>query len=114
MNIVRKYRIRVAAGISVVWLLCVLSPLSVDAGDGAVAAGDCVTWQQEARFVGVAYNHLVHLTNRCDRSAVCRIKTDVNPQEATVRLAPKEKKSYLTFRGSPARVFKATVSCSEK
>lgn len=115
MTSVRKTRNFVAA--SIVWgffLLSALSPRSFGGEGGDAAAGPCVTWRQEARFVGVAYNHLVHLANRCDKAAVCRIKTDVNPQPATVSLAPKEKKTHLTFRGSPARTFKADVVCGEK
>jgi hypothetical protein len=84
-------------------------PLSIGAADPA--ASPCVKWTQEARFAGFAYNHLIHLTNNCDYTASCRIKTDVNPKEETVLLAPKESKTHLTFRGSPSREFKAEVSC---
>ena len=62
--------------------------------------------------MGVAYNHLVHLDSRCEKSAVCRVKTDVNPKEERVVLAPGEKQTVLTFRGSPAREFKAQVACA--
>ena len=71
----------------------------------------CVTKRAEARFVGVAYNHLVHLGNACTYPVSCVVGTDVNPTPKTVTLAPKEKKTHLSFRGSPARVFKATVTC---
>ena len=74
----------------------------------------CVTWKTEAPFVGLAYNHLVHLKNTCTYAVSCRVKTDVNPKEETVLLEPKEHKTQLTFRGSPARTFKATVTCTQK
>ena len=79
-----------------------------DDGQKSVA---CVTHKTEARFVGVAYNHLVHFENNCTYSVACDVKTDVNPKTETVNLSPKEKKTHLTYRGSPARVFKATVKC---
>lgn len=88
------------------------------AGMDRAAAGDdvgppvtCVSWKAEAKFVGVAYNHLVHLHNRCDHGASCEVSTDVNPEAQTVLMGKGEKKTVLTFRGSPAREFKATVVC---
>jgi hypothetical protein len=74
----------------------------------------CVSWKAEARFVGFAYNHLVHLDNRCPHSVSCTVKTDVNPEPVTVSLSKGEKRTVLTFRGSPARRFKATVVCEKK
>jgi hypothetical protein len=41
------------------------------------------------------------------------VKTDVNPDAATVDLDPGETKSVVTWRGSPARVFKPDVKCSK-
>lgn len=82
--------------------------------DDVLKTVDCVVHKTEARFVGLAYNHLVHLENRCTHSVACEVKTDVNPKPAIVKLAPKEKKIYLTFRGSPARIFKAEVKCEAR
>ncbi len=73
----------------------------------------CVKWTSEARFVGFAFNHLVLLTNNCDYAVSCSIKTDVNPKVETVVLKPKESKTHLTFRGSPASVFKPEVLCKK-
>lgn len=73
----------------------------------------CVAERSDARFVGYAYNHIVYLDNRCAYPIACRISTDVNPTPVTVRLAPKEKKQHLTFRGSPAGIFKASISCKK-
>lgn len=74
----------------------------------------CVSWTTQAKFVGVAYNHLVHLVNKCEHDVSCRIKTDVNPKEETVSIPAKKSRTHLTFRGSPAREFKADVTCVEK
>ena len=81
-------------------------------GDDAKQAKlTCVTWKSEARFVGFAFNHLVHLKNGCDHPVSCTVKTDVNPKAETVTLSKGDKKSHLTFRGSPTRKFKAKVDC---
>jgi hypothetical protein len=77
-------------------------------------AVDCVSWRSEAKFSGYAYDHLVHLDNRCPHSAECAVKTDVNPTPQTVVLVTQEKKTILTFRGSPARSFQASVSCEKR
>ena len=82
--------------------------------EDATKTVDCVVHKTEARFVGLAYDHLVHLENRCTYSVACEVKTDVNPTPETVKLSPKEKKTHLTFRGSPARIFKATVTCTAR
>ncbi|MDJ0763755.1 MAG: hypothetical protein QNJ97_12300 [Myxococcota bacterium] len=96
-----------------VWLLS-LSAQASKKKDTAGSATDCVKWTTEARFVGVAYDHLVHLHSQCEWVAVCQVSTDVNPEGLSVALAPKEKKEVLTFRGSPARTFKAEVACQRK
>lgn len=71
----------------------------------------CVTHRTEARFIS-GYDHLVHLTSACEMSVSCRVSTDVNPSPQTVSLAPGETTTVLTYRGSPARTFEATVSCA--
>jgi hypothetical protein len=67
----------------------------------------CVIHKAEVRYVGLAYNHLVHFQNNCHYPVTCSVKTDVNPKPEA-----NERKTHLTFRGSPARVFKADVKCS--
>jgi hypothetical protein len=101
-----------------------LLTLAMIRGGSAMAADDtaadppgkdktlaCVTHKAEVRYVGLAYNHLVHFQNKCHYPVTCNVKTDVNPKPETVKLAPNERKTHLTFRGSPARVFKADVKC---
>lgn len=75
---------------------------------------ECATWKAEAVFVGLSFNHLVHIENACETAVSCRVKTDVNPKEEIVDVPAKSRKTHLTFRGSPAREFKASVFCSPK
>jgi hypothetical protein len=80
----------------------------------APAKLDCVAYQTEASFASVGYDHLVHLTNNCDKAAACTVSTNVNPEPASVALAPGEKQTIVTWRGSPAREFTADVSCQAR
>ncbi len=75
---------------------------------------DCVRWTKEARLVGVAFNHLVHLHNQCKYAVRCEVTTNVNPKPSRADLASNAKKTVLTFRGSPAREFNAKVICNAR
>jgi hypothetical protein len=112
----KSHRMRAAVAVTVAVTLVALFT-GAEVSDRA-AIGDtrvkCVSWKAEARFVGFAYDHLVHLDNRCPHPASCTVKTDINPDPVTVSLSTGEKKTVLTFRGSPARRFKATVMCEKK
>jgi hypothetical protein len=74
-------------------------------------AAECVKHTIEARYVA-GYDHLVHLKNECSRRASCKVSTDVNPEVQNVTLAPGKSATVLTFRGSPASTFQATVACT--
>src|SRR5882757_3985954 len=63
------------------------------------AALKCVDYQTEAYFASVGYDHLVHLTNNCKTAMTCSVKTNVNPEAASVRLAPGESHTVVTWRG---------------
>ncbi|HEY6728537.1 MAG TPA: hypothetical protein VI197_31215 [Polyangiaceae bacterium] len=71
----------------------------------------CVDYRAEARYSGVGYDHLVHISNQCDKSARCDVSTSVNPDKVQVVVASKATETVLTWRGSPAREFTAAVSC---
>ena len=71
----------------------------------------CVDVSPEARFSGYGYDHIVEIVNNCDKVMSCVLKTDVNPEPTRVSVAVKEKKSVVTFRGSPSREFKSDVQC---
>lgn len=81
-----------------------------DAKKRKQTAAACVSHTTEARHI-MGYDHLVHIKNACESEATCKVSTDVNPQIQLVTVAPGQTKSVLTFRGSPAREFKATVEC---
>jgi hypothetical protein len=76
--------------------------------------GGCVDVKSEASFASVGYDHIVTLKSACKQPMSCSVKTDVNPEPATVDLEPGEAKSVVTWRGSPAREFKPEVSCKER
>lgn len=71
----------------------------------------CVDHWPEARYRNFGYDHIVHLASRCRESAVCQVSTDVNPEAQSATVKPQEHVEVLTFRGSPASTFSASVSC---
>ncbi len=93
----------------------------VRAGDDDKTDGDkdndtvsCVNVKAEARYSGVGYNHLVHLDNQCTFAAQCEVSTNVNKDPQTVNVPSKEKRTVLTWRGSPAREFTPYVVCIKR
>jgi hypothetical protein len=54
----------------------------------------------------------VKLQNHCDKPVKCHVSSDVNPEGATVTVAAKNQAEVLLWRGSPARTFKARVTCN--
>lgn len=71
----------------------------------------CIQVRASAPYGNAGYDHIVTLDNGCEKPATCLVSTDVNPETVSVALGPGESKSVLTFRGSPARTFRAHVSC---
>ena len=70
----------------------------------------CVKFRTESRY-RTGFEHWVHNNNTCKAEAKCSVTTDVAPNPRRVTLAAGQKESLLTFRGSPARNFKASVVC---
>jgi hypothetical protein len=85
--------------------------VGVAVGLGESSFPTCIRVQASAPYGNAGYDHIVTLDNGCDKPAACLVSTDVNPDAIAVDLAPGETKSVLTFRGSPARTFRAHVSC---
>lgn len=75
---------------------------------------ECVHWHHEARYSGFGYDHVVHIDNTCTTPAECDVQTNVNPKRIQVRVPAKSKAEVITFRGSPARVFRPQVQCRLK
>ena len=71
----------------------------------------CLTFSTEARFVGLAYNHIVHIANGCGVPKSCTVATNVNPQPLAVTVPSGSTVDVVTFIGSPARTFTASVLC---
>ncbi|HKP64047.1 MAG TPA: hypothetical protein VJV78_45240 [Polyangiales bacterium] len=77
----------------------------------SAAPVSCVDVSQDAPYAGLGYDHIVKLTNNCKKPVSCSVKTDVNPKAQQVNLAVGEKKSIVTWRGSPAYAFTPDVTC---
>ena len=95
--------------------LCMAACLVTLAGIAVAGSGSsgCVNWTSEARTMGFAYKHLVHLDNQCEEAMVCDVWTDVNPEVQSVELEPLEQQTVTTYIGSPSREFQASVECEE-
>jgi len=51
-----------------------------------------VNVHSEARYGAYGYDHLVEVENTCDKTLVCRVKTNLNP-EPTIRYGSREGKA---------------------
>jgi hypothetical protein len=101
---------------SCIGLLCGFMQFSTSASSAADESPPapsptaCVTHTTQARYI-MGYDHLVHIYNACEKSVECTVSTDVNPEPQTVVIDAKSKQAVVTFKGSPARVFRANVDC---
>ena len=75
------------------------------------ATNGCVAVRAEAPYRGSGYDHLVKLHNHCEKLVKCRVSSDVHPEVTEVAVPAKGNAEVLLWRGSPARTFKARVSC---
>lgn len=73
----------------------------------------CVRTWLEVRYRNFGYDHVVHLVSECQAQVVCRVSTNSNPDGLEVVVPAGEAVEVITFVGSPAREFTASVSCSE-
>ncbi len=84
----------------------------------AAAAGntakECISFSGEARFGGVGFTHIVHITDKCAASAVCAVSTDVVPTPQTVTVPGNKSVEVVTYLGSPASKFTPYVTCEMK
>ncbi len=82
------------------------------AGATPDTAAACIKVRPEARYLGLGYNHIVHVADVCATAAECDVSTDVNPTPTHVSVAAGSAIEVNTFMGSPARVFVPKVVCT--
>jgi hypothetical protein len=74
----------------------------------------CVDVRTFSRYGSLGYDHVVEIKNGCDKTVLCLIKTNANPDVTQLEVKAGETGSAVTFRGSPAREFEADVTCERK
>jgi hypothetical protein len=71
----------------------------------------CLDTWPEARGGPKAYDHFVHIRNRCPAAARCEVSSDSNPVPARVIVLQHQSAEVLVRRRSPSRSFVPRVSC---
>ena len=84
---------------------------AADGGSDKPDTPACVAWHTQVRYANYGYDHWVVIHNGCQREAACAVTTDVNPQAIHVGVPVNKTREVLTYRGSPAREFRARVRC---
>ncbi len=93
-----------------VLLMAVCSPTA--AGTTlATPLPECIDVWGEAIYRNDGYDHIVHVNNRCDASAICDVATNVNPVPQRITVGPKQEVEVLTFRGAATRDFQPRAEC---
>ncbi len=72
----------------------------------------CVHSQAQSRYLGFAYDHVVLITNRCDKTASCSVTTSSNPDPIHTTVDAHHAREVLTFRANPARTFTYELRCT--
>jgi hypothetical protein len=85
---------------------------ALDSTEGAAPSAEkCVHVTTRTPYRGFGYDHEVDIENACAKPQVCKVKSNVNPDVQEVKVAVGKTATVVTFRGSPAREFKAEVDC---
>lgn len=97
----------------VVLLASAGSLLAAAQGDDPNAAKkDCYEVRGEARYRALGYNHVVIVTNLCDKALSCQVWTNVDPSpRQSLQVAAKVSAEITTRLGSPAASFSAYAEC---
>src|SRR5262245_9123229 len=83
--------------------LAVSAQSALDDGErGEVAPQKCAKVSTQAPYRAYGYDHEVSIENACTKPIDCSVKTNVNPDPTSVRVAPHAIETVVTFRGSPA------------
>lgn len=80
-------------------------------GDAAGTRPACVHAHAEPRMQAYGWDHFVVVRNGCEAAVTCRVVTDVNPSPTALEVPAGATRETLTWRGSPASAFSATVDC---
>ena len=99
------FRLGLAAG------LLLLVAVVPGTASSHVSHPECMDLWGEARYRNYGYDHIVHVSNRCEATAMCDISTNVNPTVQRVTVLSKQQVDVLTFRGSPSRDFVPIAEC---
>jgi hypothetical protein len=78
----------------------------------APAVPACIQSQAQSRYLGFAYDHVVLITNRCDKTASCSVTTSSNPEPIHATVDANQAREVLTFRANPARTFTYDLRCT--
>jgi hypothetical protein len=94
-----------------VFLIAALRAADAGAPDAGPPFPACVSVSTIVRYGALGYDHIVGIANGCAKRVECVVRTDVNPDPIHASVSPKEATEVVTWRGSPAREFKADVKC---
>jgi hypothetical protein len=73
---------------------------------------ECQEVRGEARYRALGYNHVVIVTNRCNKAISCEVWTDVDPSpRQSLEVAANSSAEITTRLGSPASSFSAYAEC---
>ncbi len=92
--------------------LCALTATDAGAEEKAPEGNpSCIEYMAKARYVGIGFEHRVYVRNACEKPAECVVTTDVNPERMRARVDANTIMTFITYRGSPAYTFVASVQC---
>ncbi|MBW2456948.1 MAG: hypothetical protein JRI68_20710 [Deltaproteobacteria bacterium] len=100
-----------ATFLGIVWSLSGTAATAVAPASEPTASACLIRYWTEARARYPGYDHLVHIHNGCELGVACTIHTSVRPSPLRTTVAARAKVAVLTYRGSPARRFNASVNC---
>ena len=95
-------------------LLIATTPADAEpsAHDRVASELDCAKVVAEARNYAYGYNHVVTLSNQCQKAVSCEVWTNVDPTpHLTLAAKPGQSSSVVTRVGSPSRVVQAEKNC---
>ena len=99
-----------SALVSLMALVALVGPFGLShAEPGRTPA--CVQVWPETRYRDDGYDHIIHLSNACQASAICLAASNITPTPVRVEIKPGENMEVLILRDSSAREFTPQVEC---